>query len=203
MYLSRVTISGAACRNPYEIHRILWKLFPVDARAKRDFLFRIENVEPQRAEVLMQSHREPNVATSGDVRIVGSKPYSLQFLMGQRLRFLLLANPVKTINDENGRMNAEDEVKKCRVPLIGDEEQRAWLLRKLSSNAEVVSVFAEKRSPLNFHKSSERRIGKIQPVCFQGTLKILNPDGFRQLVFAGIGPAKAFGCGLMSVAPAA
>jgi CRISPR system Cascade subunit CasE len=203
MYLSKVMISGAACRNPYEIHRVLWNLFPEDAEAKRDFLFRIERIGQQSIGVLLQSLRQPSVTASREARIVGSKPYPLQLLVGQRLRFLLLANPVKTISDESGRMNTEDEVKKCRVPLIGDEDQRAWLLRKLNSFAEVVSVSAEKRSPLNFRKSSERLIGKIQPVCYQGTLKVVNPDGFRQLVFTGIGPAKAFGCGLMSVAPTA
>ncbi|EKD37059.1 MAG: CRISPR-associated CSE3 family protein, partial [uncultured bacterium] len=63
MYLSKIMISGAACRNPYEIHRALWKLFPPVPDADRDFLFRVERAGQQNAEVLMQSMREPIPAT--------------------------------------------------------------------------------------------------------------------------------------------
>ena len=200
MFLSKVMISGAACRNPYEIHRVLWKLFPEDAEAARDFLFRVERIGQQNAEVLLQSQREPLASSTREARLLGSKTYPLQFQSGQRLRFLLLANPIKTINDEAGRLNREGEVKKCRVPLIGEEELRVWLERKLAGTAAVDEVEIEKRPALNFRKASERRIGKVQPVRFLGALTVTEPEGLLGAVHSGIGPAKAFGCGLLSVA---
>lgn len=200
MYLSKVMISGAACRNPYEIHRALWKLFPSEANAGRDFLFRVEHSGQQNAEVLMQSIREPIVATVREARLLRSKLYPLSLQHGQRLRFKLLANPVKTINDEGGRLNAEGEVKKCRVPLLHDEELQAWLIRKLVGIAEIESIVVEKRPPMNFRKASERLVGKVQPVCFQGILSIVDPAELESLVQSGIGPGKAFGCGLLSLA---
>lgn len=200
MYLSKVVICGSACRNPYEIHRTLWQLFPEDAAAKRDYLFRVERAGQQQAEILMQSQREPIQKEVRSARLLAAREYPLALQKGQRLRFLLVANPVKTINDENGRLNAKGQIKKCRVPLIREEEWRNWLERKLDGSAKLEALIAEKRLPLNFRKGTEKRVGKIQPVSFQGVLMVEGPDAFSQLVAAGIGPAKGFGCGLLSLA---
>jgi CRISPR system Cascade subunit CasE len=200
MYLSKIMISGAVCRNPYEVHRALWKLFPPNSDTERDFLFRVERAGQQNAEVLMQSMREPVAATVREARLLASKPYPFSLKQGQRLRFKLLANPVKTISDEDGRLNAEGTIKKCRVPLIRDEELQAWLVRKLAGKAEIESVEMEKRQTMNFYKGRERRVGKIQPVCFQGVLAIADPQELGLLIKSGIGPGKAFGCGMLSLA---
>lgn len=198
MYLSKILITGSACRNPYEIHRALWKLFPADAEAARDFLFRVERSDRNHAEVLMQSDRQPETSTNG-ARILASREYPLSFQAGQRLRFLLVANPVKTINDEMGRKDAEGETKKCRVPLIREDEQRAWIVRKYEKAASLESLIIDPVLPLRFRKSKEGRVGKVQPVKFQGILTVEQPDVMIKLVHSGIGPAKAFGCGLVSL----
>ncbi len=200
MYLSKVMIHGAISRNPYEMHRALWRMFPEDADAERDYLFRVERSSQQQAEILMQSRREPVERNLPGIKLIGSRNYPLDLNFGQRLRFMLLANPVKTINDENGRLNSKGEVKKCRVPLIHEEEWRAWLERKLTGCAELEILLAEKRLPLNFRKAKEKRAGRIQPVSFQGVLSVQDPSGFYGLITSGIGPAKAFGCGLLSLA---
>lgn len=198
MYLSKILIDGHACRNPYEIHRALWKLFPADAEAARDFLFRVERSVRNHAEVLMQSGRQPETSSNG-ARILASREYPLSFQAGQGLRFLLVANPVKTINDEMGRKDAEGETKKCRVPLIREDEQRAWIARKYENAASLESLIIDPVLPLRFRKSKEDRAGKIQPVKFQGVLMVEKPEAMLELVHNGIGPAKAFGCGLVSL----
>jgi len=53
--------------------------------------------------------------------------------------------------------------------------------------------------PLRFRKGKEDRAGKIQPVSFQGVLNVKNPAILSELIQNGIGPAKAFGCGLISL----
>lgn len=201
MYLSKITISGAACRNPYEIHRALWSLFLEDADASRDFLFRVEQAERTYAQILMQSARQPEITTSA-ARIVDCREFPLSLKAGQRLRFMLVANPIKTINDEGGRKNAAGEPKKCRVPLVRDEEQRAWIDRKLQNAASFATLEIDPVLPLRFRKSREDRAGKVQPVRFQGVLSVNDPELLVDLVRNGIGPAKAFGCGLLSLARA-
>lgn len=201
MYLSKIMIKGAACRNPYEIHRILWNLFPSDADAQRDYLFRVERMGQQQAEILLQSQRKPECATR-DASLLATREYVPRLRSGQRLRFMIIGNPVKTIQDESGRLNRQGEVKKCRVPLIRDEEWRQWLERKLAGCAELETLIAEKRLPMNFRKAKERRVGKIQPVRFQGVLKVENEAALMDLIENGIGPAKGFGCGMLSLARA-
>lgn len=199
MFLSKVLIS--ACRNPYEIHRKLWELFPEDADAERDFLFRVEKADNVQVAILMQSERKP-LQSHGDARLVACREYPLSLKLDQKLRFLLVANPVKTIDDERGRKNSKEEIKKCRVPLINEEAQREWIIRKLEKAALFESLMIDNRSPLYFRKNRDNRTGKIQPVIFQGVIKVQDAIALQDLVRWGIGPAKAFGCGLLSLAMA-
>jgi CRISPR system Cascade subunit CasE len=201
MYLSKVLITGVACRNPYEIHRVLWSVFPNDNGATRDFLFRVERADRNRADILLQSVRSPEISTHR-AYVIACRDYDLQLQAGQDLRFLLVANPIKMINDENGRQNEKKETKKCRVPLIREEDQQAWLHRKLGSCASVRSLAIDPKLPLYFRKIREGRAGKIRPVVFQGIMRVEESQALRDLICAGVGPAKAFGCGLLSLAKA-
>lgn len=199
MYLSKILIRGAACRNPYEIHQVLWKFFPERADVTRDFLFRVERANREHSEVLMQSARQP-VLSPHAAQVQASKEYPLSLQHGQRLRFRLVANPVKTINDEHGRTRPDGKPKKCRVPLIREEEQRAWLLRKFQDAASHDVLIIDPLLPLRFRKRGENRAGKIQLVVFQGILRVDDNTIMLDLIKKGIGPAKAFGCGLLSLA---
>jgi len=199
MFLSKMRMVGAACRNPYEVHRNLWELFPENPEAERDFLFRVERADSHRADILMQSFRKPE-NSSPNVQSLESRAYPLILREGQQLQFLLVANPVKTISDENGRKSATGEPKKCRVPLIRDEDHRGWLLRKLDECASLETLIVDRTTPFHFRKDRENRFGKIQPVIFQGILTVREPETFACLIRKGIGPAKAFGCGLLSIA---
>lgn len=199
MYLSKVLIKGAACRNPYEIHRELWKLFPNNADAKRDFLFRLESAEHTFAEILMQSFRQPE-QSHPSARILACKEYPIPLRKDKQLSFLLVANPVKKIDDESGRVNAKGAPKKCRVPLMREEDQHAWIVRKFQGAAILEKLIVDPVLPLRFRKNIEKQSGKIQPVSFRGILKVNDPAILQYLIRYGIGPAKAFGCGLLSLA---
>ena len=201
MYLSKIMITGAACRNPYEIHCVLWNLFPEAKDAERDFLFRVGQLDQNQAEILMQSARKPETS-SNFARILACREYPLSMQADQRLRFLLVANPVKTIVDEGGRKNTKGDPKKCRVPLVREEEQRSWIERKLGDAATIESLIIDPVSSLRFRKGKEDRAGKIQPVNFQGVLAVTKPEAMVELVQSGVGPAKAFGCGMLSLARA-
>ncbi len=197
MYLSRLLLTGEQLHNPYEIHRTLWAAFPDAPDQIRDFLFRVEQSSSRQAQVLVQSQRQPLVKAA-NVRLLASKPLELNILEGSQLRFLLMANPVKTIVDEHGRLDSKGEVKKCRVPLIREEEQVAWLQRKLADAALVSMVEVEKQLPLHFRKGG--KLGKIQPYAFKGVLQVVETSALLDLLRHGVGHAKAFGCGLLSLA---
>lgn len=204
MFLSRVEIPWEAARNPYDLHRQLWRLFPgqeKEARRRSDerrhgFLFRVEESHSGRAaRLLVQSHQAPEIAQG--LVMLGSREFRPQPSAGQRLAFLLTANPIKTILDAQRNDKPGKKSEKCRVPLIREDDQCAWLARKLAGAAQVEAVMAQPRPPLYFRKGN--RGGKLGGVTYAGVLRVTNCGNLVSLLENGIGPAKAFGCGLLLV----
>jgi CRISPR system Cascade subunit CasE len=220
MFLSRVELPWEAVRNPYDIHRHLWRLFPGEAHearasgdeARQGFLYRIETQGTGRpAGLLLQSRRAPTRVEG--VTLLGSKTFDPAPSEGQRLAFVLTANPTKTVVDalsENKpdklarhqeklarRPDKKSRPPTCRVPLLKEEDQRAWLARRLGMAAELESVEILPHPPLYFRKGN--RAGKLVTCTFEGVLRVSSADGLRALLENGIGPAKGFGCGLMLV----
>lgn len=204
MFLSRVEIPWEFSRNPYDLHRQLWRLFPGEKKETRSnneelrqgFLFRIEgNPTGRPARLLVQSRRAPE-SVSGVV-LVGTREIQPQPVAGMRLAFLLTANPVKTIADVQRDAKPGKKSEKCRVPLIKEEDQREWIARKLASAGEIEAVNVLPHAPIYFRKGN--RGGKLATVTFEGVLRVSDPSRMTELLENGIGHAKAFGCGLLLV----
>jgi CRISPR system Cascade subunit CasE len=196
MYLSKVLLDWKNVRNPYDWHRALWRLFPDQPEQQRTFLFRIEQQRPgQGAQVLMQSETPPS-PYDAEVRVVAApKQVDLSMLsQGLSLRFMLTANVIKTIRD------VKDPERAVRVPLIKEEQRLEWLQRKLGGSAVLESVQITSNPPLFFKR--RERAGKLVAVTFEGRLQLSDPVAFQQLVQHGVGPAKSFGCGMLSIARA-
>ena len=88
------------------------------------------------------------------------------------------------------------------MPLIHEEEQQAWLERKLQGIAKLETLIVQPEPVTYFRKAKENRSGKIQTVLFDGVLTVTNAAEFSHHLAKGIGAAKAFGCGLLSIAKA-
>jgi CRISPR system Cascade subunit CasE len=200
MYLSKAHVAWPKARSPYELHRALWTLFPGHESDQREFLFRVETERRGiGAELLVQSAWPP-IAQAAEVHVLATRPYLPKLSRGQLLRFRLTCNPVKTIKDERGRRNAKGEVKACRVPLIQEEQQFDWLRRKLETAAHLETAVVHTVQLLHFRKGD--RAGKVVAVTFDGVLQVNEPTQLWQQMQLGIGPAKGFGCGLLSIARA-
>ncbi len=204
MYLSRVEVSSRVTRNPYDVHRRLWMLFPnqppesrQDAEsARKGFLFRIEEQHAGGAlRALVQSRWAP-VAADG-VAVVGCREFNPQPRLGQTLAFLLTANPVKTIVDGERESKPGKNGMKCRVPLLREDEQFLWLTRKLGEATEILSPVARGHAPVHFRKGG--RPGKVAQVTFEGLLRVRDSGVLLAHMENGVGHAKAFGCGLLLV----
>lgn len=204
MFLSRVEIPWEFARNAYNLHRQLWKLFPGEEREARKsnddvrqgFLFRVEeNPTGRPARLLVQSRRTPEVALG--VVILGTREIHPRPVAGQRLAFLLTANPVKTIADAQREAKPDKKSEKCRVPLIKEEDQREWVARKFASVGEIETANVMPHAPIYFRKGN--RGGKLATVTFDGVLRVSDPIRLAEFLENGVGPAKAFGCGLLLV----
>lgn len=220
MFISRVEIPWETARNPYEIHQQLWRLFPGEEHETRDsgeqdrqgFLFRVEEQSTGRpARLLMQSRQAP-VYTDG-LLLLGSREIQPAPSVGQRLAFVLTANPIKTVVDAQSagkpdklERHAEKQAKRpdkkprppsCRVPLIKEDEQRDWLVRRLATAATLESADILPHAPLYFRKG--KHPGKLVTCSFEGVLRVDDPERLILLLQNGIGAAKSFGCGLLLV----
>jgi CRISPR system Cascade subunit CasE len=188
MHLSEILLDAKFAKNPYEIHRHLWRLFPGMSEDKRSFLYRVsygKDNEPLR--ILMQSIYEPSATENikGCV-ILRKKVFNPVLKEKDRLYFVLCANPTKQLLKE-----------RSRVPLIDEDQVINWLKKKLENaagleNAEIV----EKRN-LYFRKNG--KAGKIVTITYSGQISVDDPESMRAILEQGIGRAKAFGCGLMLV----
>lgn len=208
MHLSRIELDPRTARAPYQWHKALWELFPDRPADARDFLFRVEEAGPGRpATVLLQSAAMPQTAAGGRSRVLATRTFEPALPAGLVLRFRLRANPIRAIKDVDGRLRSAKQaqgqaiVKSCRVPLLKDDQQLDWLARKLAGAAEILNATAANGEPMHFRKP-DTAPGKIVPCMFDGALRIADGAHLQRLLVEGIGPAKAFGCGLLSLARA-
>jgi CRISPR system Cascade subunit CasE len=141
---------------------------------------------------------------------------------GQVFSFRLRANPTKRI----GRVIKGDaELKGKRVGLLREEKQIDWLIGKgrerekgkpggfdilmkeiEDENGEIrqitrSNVHLEGKQGGRMKKEGRSHATTHLAVRFDGLLRVTNADAFRETLVRGIGPAKAFGFGLLSIAP--
>lgn len=203
MYLSKIHIPWQQLQNPYLLHQALWRLFPGFEDADREFLFRVEQQQKGiGAQILLQSAVRPQNSEQSPA-ILAQREYVLNVQNGQRLRFRLRANPIKTIKDSSkGSIEKKGKTftKTVRVPLLHEDQQQTWLERKMQAFAQLDTLIVQPEPVLYFRKAKEGRSGKIQTVMFDGVLTVTDAEAFSKQIAQGIGPAKAFGCGLLSLA---
>jgi CRISPR system Cascade subunit CasE len=203
MYLSRITIpmlSRTAQRNlanPYALHASFLRAFPPDIPGGGErILFRLEpELMGQSRIALVQSDTTPSwtedvlqeIATDAQSSL---KTFEPELKRGRLLRFRLRANPVVT---RDGK----------RLGLIGDEAHTDWLRRKGEKSGfrvrEATSIDEGKVSAMKRRGGQETRM-TFQSVRFEGFLDVLDPDLLWAAVKTGVGPGKAFGFGLLSLA---
>ncbi|MCL5110891.1 MAG: type I-E CRISPR-associated protein Cas6/Cse3/CasE [Chloroflexi bacterium] len=201
-----------------------------DARARLGVLHRLDlNPRDGRLDLLVQSTTPPDFTRlAADYLAQTSEPNPTskpvadlyaRLVAGQALRFRLLANPTRKIDTKSGpageRRNGQ------RVPLRDDESRLAWLARKgevggfrlrqvmaspaTNERGKVPAVQSATASQLRGrHPAPGGGTANLtlEPVLFEGILEVTDAAALRQALAQGIGPGKAYGCGLLSLAPA-
>jgi CRISPR system Cascade subunit CasE len=182
--------------------------------------------------LLVQSLEKPNWSLlpvgylAGDTEIENPacKQISEQYgtiKSGDVFAFRLRANPTK----KTGASRIEDiEAGKPksngrRIPLSGESEQLLWLKRKGESggfelivakpSSEIADVLVSDESSSRASMKGDQRTDgtsfnhlSFASVLFEGKLKVTNADKFLETLKSGIGSGKAYGFGLLSIAPA-
>jgi CRISPR system Cascade subunit CasE len=203
LYLSQIVLDPrsplvrAILANPYELHRTLLKAFPEHLPESERVLYRLEAYS-QNLDllVLVQSQTLPDwvyLETGGLVLQASRvKRFAPKFHVGQVLTFRLLANPTKRLK-QNGK----------RIGLDEERDQLQWLERKANYGGfDLVKAVAQQQgmiSGVKFLESQEYTL-RHYGVLYRGELMINDIEIFIQTIQYGIGSAKGFGFGMLSVA---
>lgn len=201
---------------PYIEHQWLWRFFPAAEGAQRDFLFRRWDMEsiPRFYVVSERPPRPLNTAWS-----VQTQNYAPKVDADARLRFDLRANPVVTHN-RDGRRTRHDVVMHQKKKLLQERGIASWQNWQDDNKPTLYALVHEtcsawlrsRSSRLGFdvdeaslavdgyqqHVEKNGRL-RFSTVDFSGTLTVTDPKAFVGVLHRGIGPAKAFGCGLLLV----
>lgn len=171
-------------------HRFVMSHFPHvdgDPRAELGVLWRFEDEDDPH--LLVQSLVPPTTIVETKAFDPGGPEN------GTLLRFRVVANP-SVKKKREGRRNS------ARVGIRGETDQLAWLEMRLAgalawSDAGDVRIAVPQR---HFGKGKQRVV--VDAVGFDGVGHVVDHTQLAAVIANGVGPAKAFGCGLLSIARA-
>lgn len=219
MYLTRLVIDQqdpwvrrdlADCQR---MHRTVMRAFPPadgahGARACFGTLYRIDRgISPGTLTLYVQSRTEPcwSHLPAGYLAEVPDNPacrplagFYDSIAAGDIMEFRLRANVTRKIDSKTGPDGKRRHGR--RVELRRTDDQLAWLARHAEkSGFAVIEAAARPGRVTGVHPCGSLAFGSVY---FLGRLRVVDSERFRQALIAGIGPAKAYGFGLLSVAPA-
>jgi CRISPR system Cascade subunit CasE len=130
--------------------------------------------------------------------------------VGQRWGFRLVANPVHKVKI------ADNETDTQRRAMLGVGMRESWLYRKAELHGfQVATALSESGENLGpaltltaadvaeFSRRDPEAGGRkavtIARTQYDGVLEVTDPESLRLALVRGIGPAKAYGCGLMTL----
>lgn len=202
-------------------HRILWMLFQDIPESPRDFLWRDEG----EGRYMILSQRPPTDPRG--LFEIDSKVFDPDLQAGDRLRFALRANPVRSTKaaaaepkpGRNGKLRGkrvdvvmdalhtvprtdwhEHEGRAFERDRVAAETCREWLERQ--GERAGFRVLGEPEVNSYVQIPVERRKGRpagFSQVDLSGRIEITNSAAFLARLPLGFGSAKAFGCGLMLI----
>ena len=139
-------------------------------------------------------------------------PFLSQLTRGDSWAFRLTANPVHSVRRKPGEPTK-------RTAHLTPRHQLRWLLQRqelcgfrllprqqpqTERLEERYEVVVHHRRDLSFHKPRDRgSTHKVTLVTatYDGRLEITDPEALRHTLTRGLGKAKAYGCGLMTLSP--
>jgi CRISPR system Cascade subunit CasE len=208
MFLSKLSLDPKHAQvqsevaNRYELHRTLTAQFPGKKRKDIGLLYRIELPDQYRFQpitLLIQTQIEPDWRNIYDRDMLIKPPqvkvFTTNFSKSEKFYFRLLGNPTARRKQPDGSRK--------RVGLYDREDQQDWILRKAQYGGfKVLSLQLTDYGLIESSKKKNNQTFHIKhlAVKYEGLLQIIDTDKFTKSFVTGIGSAKAFGFGLLSLA---
>jgi CRISPR system Cascade subunit CasE len=192
---------------PYLVHQAVADLF--GERDDRGYLYRVTGEWPGGANVLVLSAAAPlppaRVGSPPHRRAVHveSRDFAPALAPGDMLDFELRLNATQVVTDpDSGRKVRTDAWEATwradrDTPCTPHDVYGAYLRRKLSDVADVLEARVTERSEVRARRGDRPRPIRFVAANVIGTLRVTDPARLVEQVAAGVGRAKAFGCGLV------
>ncbi|MFD7161750.1 type I-E CRISPR-associated protein Cas6/Cse3/CasE [Kribbella sp. NPDC059898] len=191
-------LAGFADPRPTTEGRVLWRLDTTAGR--RPVMYVVSPHKPDFTHLVEQAGW-PTTETWQ------TRPYDAlleRLEVGQRWQFRLTANPVHSVLDEGrkrGKPMAHVTVKQQEQWLIDRTERLGFrLVPSTASGSPEPDLAVLDRSVRRF--SRQHSSVTIAMTTFQGHLEVAEPYRLREAMTHGIGRAKAYGCGLLTIGAA-
>ena len=186
------TSMGYGTSNDKERRRVLWR---VDYVGDKCYLLLVGEQQPD-LRVLHEQFGHSDSLYLGD-----SKPYTAlldQLQIGQRWQFRLRANPVR-----NSSKEANNRTGRGKVYAVRKDQQLEWLRSRGDESGFRIQVGEFEIIHTEWKKFRKGLRGNhevsICTITYEGLLTITDENKFRQMLVSGMGRAKAYGCGLMTI----
>lgn len=204
-WLTRIVLSPLSrevrsdLRSAEMLHKRVMSLLPdgigASARASAGVLYRYDETQTTGPHLLVQSWLPTDPAKLpkgyGAVETRDLAPLLDALCTGLAMRYRISANTAKRLGRTSERAGK-------LVALRGPEAEAWWHARAESSGLLLRTLVSTSQADI-------RGRGK-DTIChavarFEGVAVIREPDSVRQAVLNGVGRGKAYGCGLLSLAP--
>ncbi|NYE95728.1 CRISPR system Cascade subunit CasE [Psychromicrobium silvestre] len=194
-------LGGFADPKPSSLGRVLWRL---DRWEENTFLYIVSPEKPDLSH-LVEQIGWPTTETWT------TKPYNdvlERVESGQRWRFRLTANPTRSVrgsDSENsrGKVSAHVTVEQQTEWLLSRAEKSGfeipWAVAPSEDESGARAVTVSRREILKFKRQGSDVT--IATATYDGILEITDHQAFRRSLTQGIGRAKGYGCGLLTIAP--
>ncbi|MBV9022403.1 MAG: type I-E CRISPR-associated protein Cas6/Cse3/CasE [Streptomycetaceae bacterium] len=189
--------------------RVLWRL---DRNASAEVLLYL--VSPGRPDLthLVEQAGWPAAAASGTPgwQTYAYTPFLERLEKGTVWSFRLTANPVHHARTRDGEPTK-------RTAHLTPRHQLNWLLsrqdaagfrvlakpedRRRTEHGDEHQLAVRDQRSLDFGKRGAPGRVTLTAVTYDGRLEVTDPEALRRILTCGLGKAKAYGCGLMTLAP--
>lgn len=214
MYLTRFEIntrrreSRRLLASPQRIHAAVLNSFSSDRLDDGRILWRVDRGHHGRVELLITSPEAPDLTalvedcgwpSTSSWQTADYSGFLARLGKGQTWRFRLAANPTRSLSQPERQRSK-------RVPLIG-HHQLEWLLEKAQANGFALGdpprADVTRREVHQFRRrdGGGGREVTLATVQFDGALTVTDPVRLRASLINGIGPAKGYGCGMLTLGP--
>lgn len=176
----------------YKLHQIVYSLFERIRKPEETtcagILHADLGIKKGKRTILILSNREPGNPVAGTIN---KRLVPTSFPDDKTYRFRITVNPV-----------IRDNQSKKIIPVKGREAIEKWFMNKASANGfEILPPTLQTFGITvdRFPKGNSAVI--LQKATLTGILEVRDKELFSKAVHYGIGRGKAFGCGLLQIAP--